>query len=141
MERTLLPRISAWLQGSYYVLTGLWPIAHMPSFLLVTGPKTDLWLVQAVGLLMIVSGATLLHVAYTNRFPAAVVILASGNALALALIDLIFVANQQISSIYLLDAIVETGFACAWVVCAWIAQHEAPAQIYEFRRRRTLHGL
>lgn len=31
-------------QGSYYFITAVWPLAHMRSFLAVTGPKTDLWL-------------------------------------------------------------------------------------------------
>jgi hypothetical protein len=33
----------ALVQGVYFLLTGVWPIVHLPSFLAVTGPKTDLW--------------------------------------------------------------------------------------------------
>jgi hypothetical protein len=47
-------------QGLYYILTGLWPVVSMQSFELVTGPKTDDWLVQTVGLLLAVIGMTLL---------------------------------------------------------------------------------
>jgi hypothetical protein len=32
----------AGLQGAYFLVTGVWPLVHMPSFLAVTGPKTDL---------------------------------------------------------------------------------------------------
>jgi hypothetical protein len=35
----------SWLplaHGGFYLLTGVWPLVHMPSFLAVTGPKTDL---------------------------------------------------------------------------------------------------
>ena len=33
----------AYAQSAYFAATGVWPIVHMPSFLRVTGPKTDLW--------------------------------------------------------------------------------------------------
>ena len=38
-------------QGIYYWLTGLWPPVSIESFELVTGPETDDWLPQTVGLL------------------------------------------------------------------------------------------
>ena len=39
------------LQGIFYLLTGIWPVLHIESFMAVTGPKTDIWLVKTVGLL------------------------------------------------------------------------------------------
>lgn len=45
-------RTLAFLQGTYYLLTGVWPFASMGTFLAVTGPKTDLWLVRTVGALV-----------------------------------------------------------------------------------------
>ena len=42
----------AWIYSIYFMLTGIWPVVHMPSFIAVTGPKTDLWLVRTVGLLI-----------------------------------------------------------------------------------------
>jgi hypothetical protein len=47
------------LQALYYLATGLWPLVHLSSFEAVTGPKTDDWLVHMVGLLAMVSGASL----------------------------------------------------------------------------------
>ena len=47
------------LQATYYILTGLWPLVHFSSFELVTGPKTDDWLVRMVGLLVVLIGVTL----------------------------------------------------------------------------------
>lgn len=52
-------RVLAWVQGGFYVVTGVWPLLHLPSFLAVTGPKTDLWLVQTVGGLVAVFGLML----------------------------------------------------------------------------------
>ncbi|VTR52312.1 Uncharacterised protein [Sphingobacterium thalpophilum] len=44
------------IQGIYYCLTGIWPVIHISSFMAVTGPKTDLWLVKMVGLLSLAIG-------------------------------------------------------------------------------------
>ncbi len=41
-------------QAVYYVLTGVWPLVSMKTFLKVTGPKTDLWLVRTIGLFITV---------------------------------------------------------------------------------------
>ncbi|MFH5804425.1 hypothetical protein ACG2DA_10255, partial [Alienimonas sp. DA493] len=48
-------------QGLYYVATGVWPLVHIRSFEFVTGPKTDDWLVQTVGALVLAIGGTLLY--------------------------------------------------------------------------------
>ena len=47
--------VLAWVQAGYFVVTGVWPIVHMRSFLAVTGPKTDLWLVKTIGVLVTVA--------------------------------------------------------------------------------------
>jgi hypothetical protein len=35
-----------WVQGIYYLLTGLWPLVSIGTFQMVTGEKTDVWLVH-----------------------------------------------------------------------------------------------
>jgi len=40
-------------QAVYYLLTGVWSITNIMSFMAITGPKTDIWLVRMVGLLSI----------------------------------------------------------------------------------------
>lgn len=42
-------RTLAIIHAAYFVLTGLWPILNIRSFLRVTGPKSDLWLVKTWG--------------------------------------------------------------------------------------------
>src|SRR2546421_737901 len=44
----------ALIQSAYFLLTGLWPIFHIRSFMRITGPKNDLWLVRTVRLLLTV---------------------------------------------------------------------------------------
>ena len=41
--------IVAGAQAVYYILTGVWPLVHIRSFMAVTGPKTDLWLARTTG--------------------------------------------------------------------------------------------
>src|SRR5690606_7125764 len=53
-------RIVTYLQGIYYLVNGIWPMLHMESFVAVTGPKEDYWLVRMVALLSISIGAAIL---------------------------------------------------------------------------------
>jgi hypothetical protein len=71
------------VQSAYYLLTGLWPLVHLPSFEAITGPKTDDWLVHMVGLLACVIGATLGVAAARGHIRTSeIVVLAAGGALA-----------------------------------------------------------
>lgn len=83
------------VQGGYFFLTGLWPILHMRSFLAVTGPKTDLWLVKTVGILIAVIGATLFLAGSQGYITVELFILALGAAAALAVIDVVYVAKGR----------------------------------------------
>ncbi len=103
-------------QGSYYLITGLWAIVHIESFQKITGPKTDLWLVKTVGLLLAVIGAGLLLAAYRQQFDPALILIAIGSAAALLVIEFVYVAKRTISRIYLLDAAVEAGLIAWWAM-------------------------
>lgn len=113
-------RVLAWFQGIFYALTGVWPLVSMGTFLAVTGPKTDLWLVRTVGILIAVIGVTLLLAARRRRIGPELVVLAAGSAAGLAGIDLVYALGNRISDIYLLDAVVEIALALSWIG-AWAA--------------------
>lgn len=102
-------------QGLFYAATGVWPLLDIDSFQAVTGAKTDLWLVYTVGVLVTVVGLVLLSAAAARRLTPEVVGLAVGVAVALAGIDVAFVARGVISSVYLLDAAVEGLLVAGWV--------------------------
>jgi hypothetical protein len=101
-------------QGLFYVATGLWPLVDIDSFQRVTGPKTDLWLVKTVGVLVTVIGGTLLASAFRGSRAPEVALLGAGSALALAGIDTVYATKGRISPIYLADAAVEVGIAAGW---------------------------
>ena len=105
-------------QGAYYALTGVWALVDLDSFMAVTGPKTDRWLVKTVGVLVTVIGAALLLAWRRRRVAGETIFLAVGSALSLAAIDVIYVANDTIAPVYLLDAVVEVGLALAWIPAA-----------------------
>ena len=105
----------AWFQGLYYAVAGIWPILHIDSFMMVTGPKTDIWLVHTVGLLLVAVGVVLCLAAYRQRLTLEMIVLAAGAALALIGIELVYVWKGTISTIYLLDAALETLLIAGWL--------------------------
>ena len=109
-------RWAALIQAVYYLFTGLWALVHIRSFMWVTGPKTDLWLVRTVGVLVVVIGATLLSARVRERYTLEVVILAIGCALGLTMIDIYYVLSGTISPIYLLDAVAEMALVVMWTL-------------------------
>jgi hypothetical protein len=112
-SRNTVVRLS-WLQGSYFFLTGVWPLLHMASFLAVTGPKTDLWLVKTVGVLIATIGAVLLFGAWQRSVGPELALLAVTSAAGLAGIDLIYALSDRIRDVYLLDAAAEIGLIVLW---------------------------
>jgi cytochrome b subunit of formate dehydrogenase len=110
-----LSRVMPWVQGLYYIVFGLWAQLSIFTFMQFTGPKTDIWLVKVVGLLLIVSGSVLIMSAFRRRTPLEVAALGAGNALVLAGADLVYVLTRAISPIYLVDAAIEAVFLLGWI--------------------------
>lgn len=104
------------VQAGYYLLTGIWPLVHMPSFLKVTGPKTDLWLVKTVAVLIVAIGAALGKAEDRPAPSPETRLLAIGSAAGLAAIDVIYVAKRRIRPIYLLDMLAEVALICGWAI-------------------------
>lgn len=110
MEHTV-----ALVQGVYFLVTGIWPLLSMNTFLKITGPKTDLWLVKTVGLILAVIGAILIYAYITAAVHPPVVFLAIGVALSLTIVEIVYVMKRVISMIYLGDAAVEIILMIWWL--------------------------
>ncbi len=108
----------ALVQGVFYIATGIWAVVDLDSFMAVTGPKVDHWLVKTVGLLVAVIGAALVLAWRRRRVTGEILLLAVGSALCLAAIDIIYVSNGTIRPVYLLDAAAEVGLALGWGLAA-----------------------
>jgi hypothetical protein len=138
-----------WVQGLYYLLTGVWPLASIETFQMVTGPKTDHlqspslteadhWLVMTVGVLITSVALTLLVAAWRRSNPAEAAVLAITCAVALTAIDVIYVLRDVISRIYLVDAAVEVVLILVWLVAL---THEPGGADVPSSSWRRLHAV
>jgi hypothetical protein len=103
------------LQGFYYFVTGLWPLVSMETFMYVTGPKTDKWLVKTVGVLVTVIGAALINSGIRENINQDEFIIGLGSAMGLMIIDIVYTIKKIISKIYLLDAAAEFLISLIWI--------------------------
>ena len=104
------------VQAAFYLGTGVWPLLHRRSFERVTGPKTDFWLAQTVGLTVTTIGIGLAHAVSRRRgVPPELRTVAATTAAGLALVDFWFVARGRISKIYLADGAAEVALVAGWL--------------------------
>ncbi|MFS6749762.1 hypothetical protein, partial [Staphylococcus aureus] len=91
MDRTTLFRTLSLTQGAYFLVTGIWPLISIRTFMRVTGPKTDLWLVKTVGAVVGVIGAVLTVAGARRQTAPEIPLLAVGSAAALTAVDVVYV--------------------------------------------------
>ncbi|OPB92571.1 hypothetical protein BB020_08185 [Elizabethkingia occulta] len=108
-------RTIPYLQGVYYLLTGIWPFLSLESFIRITGPKTDIWLVQTVALLLIPYGLLCFYIANnTKKFPVIAMALAL-CCMSLAGINLYYYLRNSIKWVYSVDFVIEIIFLVYWL--------------------------
>lgn len=103
------------IQGVYWFLTGVWPFLHLRSFLWVTGPKEDIWLLYTVSVLIIVVGAVLLLAGFRSRVTQEIKVLGIAGAAGLTGIDVYYALSDVIWDTYLLDAAGELILILLWL--------------------------
>lgn len=110
-------RIILWVQSLYYFVTGVWALLDIHSFMIVTGPKTDVWLVKTISVLLVAISLPLFANLFikTNRWP--VIFLASSCSIFLAAIDFYYSGRHVISSVYSIDGIIQNLLFLGWI---WI---------------------
>jgi protein-S-isoprenylcysteine O-methyltransferase Ste14 len=86
------------------------------SFMAVTGPKTDIWLVKTVSVLLLAISFSFFTSLFVNKNEWPVIVLAAGCCIALALIDFYYSANGTISAVYSLDGIAQLILLGGWVI-------------------------
>lgn len=107
-------RALMWGQGAYFLATGIWPLISITTFMMLTGPKTDLWLVKTVGVVVAAIGAGLLAAAIRGRMTLELWLIAVLSAAGLAAIDIYYAAKGTIRPVYLLDAALEILIIALW---------------------------
>ncbi len=104
------------IQAIYYGTTALWALIHIRSFMKVTGPKTDTWLVKTVAVVLLSITLSLFTGYYEafNLFPT--LVLALSSALGLAAIEFWYGLRGVIARVYLFDGVLQLFFSVAWIV-------------------------
>jgi hypothetical protein len=103
------------IQTLYYFITAAWALVDIDSFIKVTGPKTDIWLVKTVAVLLLAICAAFSTAFIQKIVNSPVVMLAVTCCLVLIIVDCYYVWTKTISKVYLLDAIIEFIVLVLWV--------------------------
>jgi hypothetical protein len=103
------------IQGVFFFLTGVWPLVHIRSFIWVTGPKNDIWLVKTVGLTIVACSLGMLAASFRKFIQPDVIVILLGFSLFLAGVDIYYNITDVIAPIYLADAVVELLFVLIWL--------------------------
>jgi hypothetical protein len=111
-----LLRSTLQMQTVYYLITALWPLIDIKSFMVVTGPKTDTWLVKTVAVVLLAITCCFITQLITKANPLPTAILAIACCVGLTYIDCYYALNGTISKIYLLDAVLEIIFLVLWLI-------------------------
>jgi hypothetical protein len=109
-------KIHAYIQSVIFFVCGLWPVFSIQSFMYITGRKTDIWLVKSVGLLLAGVAVSLFTAAKNDSINLPVAQIGVLSALAILIIDLVYVFNHTISKVYLLDALLQSILILGWLL-------------------------
>lgn len=98
------------LQAVYYLLTAVWPLIHIESFMFVTGPKTDIWLVKTVSLLLLPYSLLLVYLTVSPKKNLIIMVAILLCCLSLIIIDLYYYFRKVIKWVYLIDCFFQAFF-------------------------------
>jgi hypothetical protein len=98
----------------YYFLTAIWPLIHIDSFLMVTGDKTDIWLVKTVSVLLLPYCLLLTYLAFSGKKSVVIVMSVMLCCLGLLFIDLYYYFNNVIKWVYLIDGFFQLLLFVYW---------------------------
>jgi hypothetical protein len=114
MNRKQLYKTALMLQGMYIFLTALWPIVDINSFMVITGPKTDTWLVKTVAVSLICVSLFFL-LSSPKSEDLVVTFIACIFSFGFAYIDFFYSLNKTIRWVYAIDGIIEILFGILWL--------------------------
>lgn len=104
------------VQGSYTLLTALWALIDIKSFMEVTGPKTDVWLVKTVAVLLLPIGVCFLWGFFFNTDRLLIIVVGIMTSTGLAFIDFYYTINGTIKWVYQADGYLELLFLLVWTI-------------------------
>jgi anti-sigma-K factor RskA len=104
------------VQGVYILVTALWALVDIDSFMWVSGPKTDIWLVKTVAVVLVSIGLALLFAVRERQPPLSIKVLGLTNAAGLAVIDFYYTSNGTIKWVYAADGVLQVFIIIAWII-------------------------
>ena len=104
-----------WIQAVYTLLTAVWPLIHIESFMWVTGPKTDVWLVKTVSLLLLPITIVFFSSIYMKMLALPVILVGISSAAGLGFIDFYYTAKDVIKWVYAVDGVLQVIFLLTWL--------------------------
>lgn len=116
--QTKVYKLMSAIQGIYTLLTSVWALVHIESFMKVTGPKNDIWLVKTVAVLLIPIGLSFLFARHVRRDHWIVVMVGITSCIGLACIDFYYTSNHTIRWIYSIDGMLQLVFLTGWIYFA-----------------------
>ncbi len=130
-------RVRRWLliaQGSYYLLTGLWPLVHFASFAQAVALRINAFQAQSFGAVLIVIGACLIEAARRGPPDAFATLLGAAVAAAIAVVDLVWLPRLGVSSGLWIDLLIEVAFALVLILL--YPRYQAEQRMTSSRRQR-----
>ena len=112
------------IQGSYYMVTALWPLIHIESYMALVGPITDIWLAKTVATMVIAIAITMFYHLSLRTDHRPLVLLGMSSSLAFVYTDMYYTTKGTLSYIYLLDAAAEFLFLVVWSILAFKQRRE-----------------
>lgn len=106
---------SVLVQGIYIFLTAIWGLIDINSFMVVTGPKTDIWLVRTVSFCLLPYSFICFYL-YSNpkKLSHLFILCMISMGIGLIIIDIYYFEQKVIKWVYLIDAFFQVLFLMIW---------------------------
>jgi len=118
-------RIIPLIQAVYFLITAVWPLVHLTSFLAVTGDKKEIWLLETVSILLLPYCLILIHLAFTSENNVIMPIAALLSSLGLGVIEIYYFLNGTIKWVYAVDSILQFIFVFYWILYIYNRRHSS----------------
>ncbi len=115
MKQSKLLKVLLSVQGSYTLITAVWPLINIQSFMVITGPKTDIWLVKTVAVVLLPIALLLLLHLLRPTDPIHLIVVGLTCSIGLAAIDFYYSIKGTISWVYAVDGVLEFVFFLCWL--------------------------
>jgi hypothetical protein len=103
------------IPGIYIFLTAVWGLVEISSFMVVTGPKTDIWLVRTVSICLLPYSFICFFIYYNPKKLSKLLLLCMITmGIGLIYIDIYYYELKVIKWVYLIDAFFQVFFLMIW---------------------------